>query len=183
MDTMKRKIFISINLPNRVKKRLLAATEKWQGLPVKWVKEGNLHVTLFFLGYIENEIVVEICQKLQKTISNEEIFDLPFDQIELAPAKEDPKMIWLSGKPSNELLALHQKIEKVLGIFASAKKSFRPHITLGRIRKSKWEALAEKPEISEKFPLLLSVESIDVMASDFSGDGQEYALIESCELK
>lgn len=180
---MKRKIFISINLPDRDKKRLIRATEKWQDLPVKWVREPNLHITLVFLGYVADENVAEICEKIRGAVDDVEIFDLEFETIELGPDAEDPKMIWLSGRADENLRSLHEKIEKALGTYVSSKKSFRPHITLGRIRGRKWEALALKPEIFEKYNLIVSVESVDIMASDFSDGGREYTIIESCPLK
>lgn len=180
---MKRKIFISINIPERIKKRLIKTAEKWKDLPVKWVREENLHVTLFFLGYIDDQTMTKTCQLVRETVSGEDIFDLEFDRIELAPDQKDPKMIWLSGNPSEELLALYEKIEKKLGIFTASKKSFRPHITLGRIRKRKWQELETSPEISEKISMGLTVESIDIMASDFQDEEREYVIIESCPLR
>lgn len=179
---MKRKIFISINLAERDKKRLIRATEKWQDLPVKWVREANLHVTLVFLGHIMDENMAEICEKVRGAARNVEIFDLEFEAIELGPDAADPKMIWLSGRADENLKSLHEKIEKALGTYVSSKKSFRPHITLGRIRKRKWEALALKPEILENYNLIVPVESVDVMASDFSDGGREYTIIQSCPL-
>lgn len=179
---MKRKIFISINIPEKIRKRLISATDKWQDLPVKWVKEPNLHVTLFFLGYIDDETTRKVCETTAGIARDYDIFDINFDEITLAP-KEDPRVIWLAGESSDTLLKLHEEIEKGLGIFTSPKKSFRPHITLGRIRKSRWEALENVPEIKEKFLLSLSVDDIDVMANHFEQSGGEYALIEKCPLK
>lgn len=180
---MKRKIFISINISDKAKKRLVSAMQKWHNLPVKWTKESNLHVTLFFLGHIDDDSVAEVCLAVQKITDCEDIFDLNMEKIELAPSGNDPQMIWLVGEPSEELRKIHEKIEKELDIFKAERKIFRPHITLGRIRKYKWQDLDEKPEISEKLPLIITVGSLDIMASDF-GDGQnEYILIESCSLK
>jgi 2'-5' RNA ligase len=178
---MKRKIFISINIPEKVKKRLFLAMEKWRELPVKWVKEVNLHVTLFFLGYIDDGTTEKICEILRDSLQNEEIFDINFDRIEL-DHPESPRLVWLTGESNENLRLLHEKIEKTLDIFTSSRKSFRPHVTLGRIRKTKWEEMTEKAEISEKFLLNLPVESVDVMASHFGGGTQEYTLIESCPL-
>lgn len=178
---MKRKIFISINLPEKVKKRLVLATEKWQKLPVKWVREANLHVTLFFLGYIDDDTTEQICETLQESLLDQETFDIDFDRIELN-STEDPRLIWLTGEPNEQLRQLHEKVEKALGIFSSSKKSFRPHVTLGRIRKTKWESLDEKTLVSEKYLLNVPVESVDIMASHFEGGGQEYVVIESCPL-
>jgi len=180
---MKRKIFISINIPDRVKKRLIFAVEKWQGLPVKWIRQQNLHVTLFFLGYVAEDNLAKICEKVDESVRDVFMFDLEFDQITLSPNEKDPRLIWLSGNPSKELLLLYEKIEKGLGIFEAYKKTFRPHITLGRIRKEKWKNLEEKPNISEKFHMSVSIESVDVMASDFSDGENEYVVIESSALK
>jgi 2'-5' RNA ligase len=179
---MKRKIFISINIPEKVKKRLVLAIEKWHDLPVKWVKEANLHITLLFLGYVDEETLPEICQKVREATESEDIFDIEFNQIELFPSPEEPKMIALTGPASEELLKLHEKLEKELNIFTVSKKSFCPHITLGRGRKYKWEALESKPSIKEKYSLIVSAETIDVMASDFGDGSSEYTVIESCPL-
>lgn len=180
---MKRKIFISINIPDRDKKRLIKATEKWQNLPVKWVREANLHLTLFFLGYVENEDIIGISQKVRSAVSDTDIFDIEFNNIELGPSEEEPRLIWLTGEPNEDLRQLHEKIEKDLDIFTASKKSFRPHVTLGRVRKHKWEALESKPIIQEKLEVFVSVESIDVMASDFGEGESEYTIIESCPLR
>jgi 2'-5' RNA ligase len=179
---MKRKIFISINIPGKVKKRLVQAVEKWKDLPVKWVKSDNFHVTLFFLGYIEDETTRKICDATRKVAEKFELFDIEFNEITL-DSKENPKTIWLTGPHSEELMKLCEKIEKELGIFSASKKSFRPHITLGRIRKHKWEVLENKPGIEEKIILPLSAETIDVMASKFEEGSNEYAVIEACPLK
>lgn len=150
---------------------------------MKWTKEANLHITLLFLGHVDEESLPEICLKTRKVTENKNIFDIEFDTIELFPSASDPKMIALTGPPSADLLTLHEELEKSLGIFTASKKSFRPHITLGRGRKYKWEALENKPSIREKFPLIITAETIDVMASDFGDGNSEYTIIESCPLK
>ncbi len=179
---MQRKIFISINLPEKDQKRLSKFTAQRQTLPVRWTKEKNLHITVDFLGHVSDDLVAGICEKVRETVKNSEVFDLEFEEILLGPTKEKPQMVWLSGKISEELRILQEQIEKSLGIFVASKKTFRPHVTLGRIRKNKWEALKETPEIFSKFTMIVSVESVEVMASDFSGDGPEYTIIESCPL-
>ena len=132
---MQRRIFISINIPEKTKKKLILATEKWQDLPVKWIKEANLHITLVFLGFVLEEAILEICEKTRKVCEEANVFDIEFDQIELFPLVEEPRSVALTGKPSEELKNLVNNIEKELEISNAPKKSFRAHITLGRIRK------------------------------------------------
>jgi len=180
---MKRKIFISVNIKERDRKRLLRAVEIWHDLPVKWTKEQNFHLTIAFLGHISDDSLGEICEKVRDTVKDINVFDLEFSEILLSPNKEQPRLVWLVGKISEELRILQENIERSLGIFVANKKNFRPHITLGRIRKNKWESLKVAPEVFSKFSMLVPVESVEVMASDFSSGGPEYAVIESCPLQ
>jgi 2'-5' RNA ligase len=179
---VRKKIFIGINIPEKAKKRLVLATEKWKNLPIKWTREDKLHLTLLFLGYLDEDLIPEICEKVQLACEDEDIFDVEFDSIELAPSPEKPQMIWLSGLPNENLLKIYEKLEKELGLYVAPKKSFRPHITLGRIRKFKWEVLETRPDISEKFQLIVTADSIDVMSGNFEKGENEYTVLDSCLL-
>lgn len=179
---MKRKIFISINIREKDKKKLSRRIEKWLKFPIKWNKEENFHITILFLGHISDDSVKEICDCVREATKKSDIFDLEFNQISLGPTKENPRMVWLTGKISEELRILQENIEKSLGIFVRSKKSFSPHITLGKIRAHKWEMLENKPEISSEVTMIVPVDAVEVMASDFTGDGPEYTVIESCPL-
>lgn len=179
---MKRKIFISLDIPERDRKRLARLAEKWHDLPVKWTRANNLHITLAFLGFIMETDLPEICQKVAVAAQKNTIFDLEFDEISLFPSVEEPQAIALIGRPSTELKNLVNDLEDALGIAYAPRKSFRPHLTLGRIRKNKWAEMEEEPRILEKFRVNLPVDAIEIMASDFDGETGEYAVLESCPL-
>jgi 2'-5' RNA ligase len=179
---MKHKIFISINLSEKVRKRLILTCEKWQNLPIKWVPIANLHITLAYLGWIYDEALADICQKVREIVSQYDMLDLEFEKITLAPENKKPNMVWFKGKNNPEIMDIVNSLEKELDISRAPRKTFSPHITLGRIRTSKWEALAEKPSIDENFHILVPVESIEIMASDFREEGSEYSVIETCPL-
>ena len=180
---MYKRIFISISIPEQIKKRLLLTTEKWKDLPIKWARKANLHITLAFLGFINEEIIPEICEKIQKICEKENIFDIEFNQIELFPSADNPKLVALTGKPNEELKNLVNSIEKELNISNTPKKSFRPHITLGRGRKYKWEALENKPSIKEKFPLILTVGNVEIVSSELDESGSNYIVLGSYPLQ
>ena len=180
---MKRKIFISINPADQVRRRLVKSCAKWQALPVKWTKEENLRIELFFLGYIDNDVVAEVCQKVRKAVCDIELFDLEFEKISLAPSAENPQEFRVTGKASEKLKDLCETIEKELEIFVVSKKVFSPHILLGKIRKEKWAELKSVPEVNEKASFAVSVEAVDIMASHFDEGKNSFVLIESCALK
>ena len=180
---MKRKVFININIPPSVKKRLVRATEAFSDLPVKWTKEDNLHISFLPIGYILDEAVLDICAKAREVSAGIEILDIEFNEIVVGPSEDDPRAIWLRGKSSPEFLEAHEKVEKALGFFSSKKKSFKPHIVLGKIRKHLWDEMAEgQKKVRKDFPLIVTMESLDVMASSFEEAGAEFSIIESCPL-
>jgi len=180
---MESKIFISINIPQKAKKRLRETMQKWQDLPIKLVKEANLHITLVFLGLIDDEIFIKISEKVRQVCEKTEGFDIKFDQITLFPSKTEPKLVALTGILSEELKNLVNAIEIELGISNAPKKSFRPHITLGRIQKHKWGALKNKPNIQEQFIFPVAVESIEIMSSQLDEDKINYTVLESYPLQ
>jgi len=180
---MQRRIFIGISLPNDVKKRLIQRTEKWQDLPVKWLKDENFHITLAFLGFVDDVKIGEICSAVKRVTQNFESFDVLFEKIELGPSVKEPRMVWIVGGVSEELRKLQETVEKTIGTFVAEKKEFRPHITLGKIRKNKWEELPEKSEVKENFKVSIPVESVEIFESRMENGKRKYDVLETCELK
>ena len=176
----KKKIFVEIDVPNNLRKRLAQQILPWADLPIKWMKEENFHITVAFVGYVDESVLPEICQKVRTAVENFEAFDLEFDQIALGPDSKNPKTVQLIGQPCIELGMLNEEVERALGMRPTAHKEFRPHITLGRIRKLKWDELSEKPEIFEKINVSMTVDSVAIMES--KGGGAEYVSLEECPL-
>lgn len=176
----KKKIFVEINVLGQLQRRLSQVIAKWSDLPIKWMKQENMHITVAFVGYVDESMIPEICEKVSEAVENFPSFDLEFDRIELGPDLLDPKTVWLTGQPCKELGMLNEEIERALGMRPTAHKQFRPHITLGRIRKIKWDELAEKPEISEKLIVSMTVDSVSIMES--KGGGAEFVSLEECPL-
>ena len=118
----KRKLFIEIKVPGSVKKRLQEKIEKWKDLPVKWTKKENIHITLLFLGYVDETALPGMCYKVSEVADQFGVFDLNFNMIEIGPIPEKPRMIWFSGEASEELKNLHQELQKTLGMFQAERK-------------------------------------------------------------
>lgn len=202
---MQRKIFIAVNLPQAVKKRLYQKTEKWRdspphqkikvntlsknqtnfwcgGLPVKWTSEDNLHIALVFLGYLEDEKIPGACLAVRQASENFQSFEISLNKIILGPNANQAKMIWTVGDKSDELKKLQEEIEKELGIFVREKKEFHPHVNMGRIRHEKWIELPENPIINEKINFVIPVESVEILESITENGKRKYLLLEDCPL-
>jgi 2'-5' RNA ligase len=183
---MKRRIFIAINLSEKIKKRLKEYQEKFDHLPVRWTKVSSLHITLVFIGYVDNEQMLESCKIAREVASKFDPFFINFKKIVLGPIGKEPRMIWLEGEAGKELSELKKALEEALldgstGFYKPEKRAFNPHITLARARAGQEEALKDAAaQIVEDFKAQFDVNSIEVMESNLKFDGAEYATLESC---
>lgn len=185
----RRRIFLAINLPESIKKKLLAFREKWSDLPVYWTKKDNLHITLIFIGYVDDEEMLEICQLAREVIRQYNLFEIKLNQICLGPPNRPARMIWVEGQADNKLAQLKNDLERVLlnsaksGFNRTENRAFRIHITLARIKHQLWRTLPDKPEINQELNLNFLAESVEVMESHLSKIGAEYMVLESIKLE
>lgn len=189
---MRYRIFIAINLPEEIKKKLENYRLKWPELPARWTKKENLHITMIFLGYVLDEELLEICKITKEVASRREAFSINLNKICYGPPKKlPPRMIWAEGEKSTELAELKKDLENSL-LDSEGKilkepetRDYAPHITLARIRKWDWQRIEpeERPQISESISLDFDVCSIDVMESRLKKGGSEYTVLESAPLE
>ncbi len=188
------RVFIAINLSNDIKKSLVKSQKQIQEMfsfddeevgskAIKWTKEDNLHITLEFLGYITDQEVADICEIVRDVASNHEEFMIDLTKISYGPKDQaDPRMIWVTGENSEELVSLKNDLSEEFGV--PKIKNYNPHITLARINKWLWHAmeLEERPTIDEEINVSFSVNSIDVVESILKKSGPQYTVLESAPL-
>lgn len=195
---MKKRIFIAINLSEKVRKRLKEYQEKTKDLftrrsfsgggPVRWTKIPSLHITLVFIGYVDNEQMLEACKIAREMAGKADPFFINFKRISFGPIGNAPRMIWLEMVANQELDDLKKKLEEALvskdtGLQKVENRPFSPHITLARLKMEQWrEAQINPAEVEQDFKVQFEVSSIEVMESDLKFDGAEYATLESCPL-
>ena len=186
---MRHRIFIAINFPENVKKKLSEYENKWLELPCRWTKKENLHITLAFLGYISDEELVEICKITKEVASKHEPFFINLNKIIYGPPKKPPRMVWAEGEKSEELGKLQKDLENSLSGLSTELESeegrgYTPHITLGRLKLWEFRQIEpeERPEVNEEIFLTFDVSSIEVMESQLKRGGPEYTILESCSL-
>ncbi len=166
-----RRLFVGIPLSPALRKRLTQERETWPEEAVIFTAPDNLHVTLFFLGFVREEAVADVCLRVGEVCRSTESFELVWSGIRLMDSEESPKSIWLTGEPSDALRSLREAIEKEFASFITEKKVYRPHVTLAKIKKSKWLKLDEKPKLREKLLLIEPVDTVAVFES-FSLEGK-----------
>ncbi|MES5100833.1 RNA 2',3'-cyclic phosphodiesterase [Agrobacterium sp. BA1120] len=107
------------------------------GLPgARWIDVENYHITLRFIGDIDNRTADEVVNRLDR-------IDRPEFQVNLTGigsfGSKKPHSIWAGVSPSAEMTALQGEIERIcqrLGLPPDPRK-FTPHVTLARLRNSR----------------------------------------------
>lgn len=169
---MEKKIFIAINLPEGIKKKLVFSQEKISRsfndfCPIKWTRKNNLHITLFFIGYVDINDLVDVFNKVENIAKKFNPFSVSMERISYGPKENNPKMVWVEGKKSLEMAKMNKDLEKIILESKGERNEFIPHITLGRIIQWQFRKIEpeENPDISEDISMSFIAESLDIMES------------------
>jgi len=104
---------------------------------VRYTAPQNLHLTLLFLGDIDETLIPQIGEKLERICRNFTEFDLEFSNLGAFPSQRNPRIIWLGVKHPEPVTALAKAIIHDTGLVAEPEKAgFTPHLTLGRVGES-----------------------------------------------
>lgn len=140
MKTIRAFIAIEISPPSKLKISEFINQLKRSESDVKWVNDTQMHLTLKFLGNIEQDKIPEISGALKDIASKAVVFQIIFSGIEAFPDINRPRVIWLGiEKGADNLKKLAGHIEdkmKNLG-FAKEGRCYKAHLTLGRVRSLK----------------------------------------------
>jgi 2'-5' RNA ligase len=135
--------FIAIELPEEIHEGLkkLQNELKDRMRDVRWTKYGNVHLTLKFLGDTETKKIDAIGKTLQDIADSFSPFVISLAGIGAFPNSRKPSVIWTGiNKGINETISLANQIEKAMEKFGfeREKRSFKPHLTIGRVREIKY---------------------------------------------
>jgi len=131
--------FIAIKLPDDVIERLREVQTglKREGLDIKWVRPENIHLTLKFLGDIQNSDVDAVGNALESAAGPFAPLTLSAAGLGAFPSVKRPRVLWAGVRGDLETLSrLHARLEEGLSRLGIEKenKTFKGHLTLGRLK-------------------------------------------------
>lgn len=136
------RLFIALPLPPRTAEAVRVASrlaqERLSGdSDVRWQPQGNLHVTLHFLGDIDEARLGEVTGALATAVSRSAPFELSLSHYGVFPAPRRPSVLWLGL--DGDLAALHGLHERLTlaltGVWRNQERLYHPHLTLARVRR------------------------------------------------
>ena len=150
--------FIAIDLPKETKIKIaeLESDLKKCDLAFKWVKPENLHLTLKFLGDINQEQVSKIKETINKISGRFAAFEASFNGFGFFPNPRKPRVFFISIDKEELLKSIARELEEELETLGFDKENrFKSHITLARIKDLKniesLEAKIKNTQLDKKF--------------------------------
>lgn len=127
------RLFVALSLPDGVIARLAIMCS---GIPgANWVAPENMHITLRFIGEVDEPTAEEINYVLSQLEAD--AFSLEICGLDTFGRGSHPHALWVAVKASPELLHLQSKIESTIvraGLPPEGRK-FTPHVTLARMNR------------------------------------------------
>lgn len=175
--------FLAVEVPEQIRKNIdhFIRVEAKRELPIKWVKFENLHITLKFLGEIDDGKKAEILHVMKEIVKKYEPFNTQLSGIGCFPNPTNPRVLWVGVRDGSEMLCdIAGEIEKDLAHLGfKDEKRFHPHLTIGRIKKfCKIDHILEKMLESEPF----SINAVTLFKSTLKPEGPIYTSLDRFQL-
>ncbi|MBT8390837.1 MAG: RNA 2',3'-cyclic phosphodiesterase [Ignavibacteriaceae bacterium] len=180
------RLFVALKIPNDVLSKLLEecyiAAEK--PLRFKWETKNKIHLTLKFLGEVEDEYLVQILSELD-FLTNYSSFNCSISRFGFFFKNQLPKILWADVNSDHSFVQivdeLNERFEK-FGIEKERRK-FRAHLTLLRIKKDVSEKFIQRIKSHQFNELRFIASKVSLIQSELSKQGATYTDLKTYELK
>ena len=172
------RIFISIDMPEEVKREIKQIQDKLLDFQGKKTEQENLHLTLKFLGEVDEKKIENVKRRLKEIKFNQ--LETEIDSIGVFSEKF-VKIIWLHLTNCEES---QKKIDEALFGMFEKEKRFMSHLTIARVKKldNKKKFLEDLRKI--KIPeIKFVVDNFRLKKSILEEKGPVYETLEEYELK
>lgn len=172
---------MAILLDERVRAALDAEIARLRpvGRDVAWVASGNLHVTLKFLGAVDEERIPAVSAAITRAATARPPFELVVQGLGAFPTLTRPRVVWAGlAEGASALRDLAAAVDRELTPlgFAPEGRPFAAHVTLGRVREPRRDpGLEQAIRAGAALDLgRLQVGRLSLMRSDLSPRGARY---------
>lgn len=131
--------FIAVKISSQQRRKIadLIGDLRASEARVKWVRPENMHITLKFLGEVDERKLPEIFDSFEKSLTNAQAFAFNLKDIGCFPNIRRPRVIWVGiERGKDELKILANTVDNFMAEFGfeREKRGFSAHLTIGRVR-------------------------------------------------
>lgn len=181
--------FIAIDLTSdEVRKKLVEVQDRiarTRSAKIKFVEPENLHITLKFLGEINEEQAKEIGKILEDIAKKYKKHDVKVKGVGVFPGYNYVRVIWTGIENDEIIKKIAGDVERAMRELGFKRdREFVSHITIGRVKyvKDKVELMLVLKELANEEFGSFRVETIELKKSTLTPKGPIYETIKRCEL-
>jgi len=167
--------FIAIEMPEEIKEILLDAQKQIDTEKAKIRPAKAFHLTLKFLGEVEEKKIEEIKSALKEIKFKK--FNTSLTEIGVFPDESYVKVVWVGlNDPENKITNLQKEIDSKMEILSFKKDTrFHPHLTLARVNfvEDKERFIKNLKEIKIKKETF-QITEFKLIKSTLTGEGPVY---------
>lgn len=131
--------FIAVEITEGIRGRIVSLQDELARLDpiVKWTEPENLHVTLVFLGEVDNRDIPMVHRIATHAVHGIGRFRASVTGVGCFPNPRRPRTLWVGmAAGAAELTVIHDRLEDPLTDLGYRRENRRytPHVTLGRVR-------------------------------------------------
>lgn len=178
--------FIAFPLSPEIKELLekIQAEIKTCVIDAKWVNPFNTHITLKFLGEIQENTLLKVEQIIVKTADEFSSLKIYLKSFGFFPTERNPRVFFIATDKEDFLKQIASFLENNLQALGFKKENrFKSHITLARLKSKKnIGCILEKIKAIELTKTFL-IKEIVLFKSTLTSKGPEYEKIFKARLK
>jgi 2'-5' RNA ligase len=181
----KTRTFIGIDIGDAIRANATALQKELAktGTEVKWASPESMHITLLFLGDVDDRDLHAVCKAVKEAAATEAPFALRVAGVGAFPTPRRPKILWAGITDGMEpLKRLNSALEGPmleLGCYRKEERGYTPHLTLGRVKADSgaFALAAEIPRRAAWEGGTAAVNEVLVYSSEMERDGPVYTVI------
>jgi 2'-5' RNA ligase len=174
------RLFVAAELPALHRAALGGVCEQGRRGGVRWVPAENVHLTLKFLGEVDDNLVPKIEEALATVAAGAEPFPLSLSGCGCFPNARAPRVLWVGlGEGAAAAGALAAAVDEALEPlgFGREKRPFQAHLTIGRAKEPREAATTATRKLAQLGEFAAAAEPLEAMAlvkSTLTPDGSIY---------
>jgi 2'-5' RNA ligase len=188
------RLFVGVELDDRVKEAAASIGESLQRelgprVDARWVPAANLHITLWFLGEV-NESRVESTMDTLNRPFDEMAFDLEIFGAGAFPPSGPPRVLWLGVTAGGDSLArVHAELTRRLEPigYEAERRAYSAHLTIARVKNiGRGVSARDVRSVLQARPAHAGrcrIEAVTVFRSHVSSKGATYEALQRVRLK
>lgn len=141
LELIMKRIFMAIDISVEARRKVSGYIETLRGefprVRVGWEKPEKIHLTLKFLGETDEKQLRNLIEAVEKTARRIWIFKMRISETGVFPSPKNARILWLGAKDEAGSLRELNKIlesECETNNFPREKRTFKPHLTIARLR-------------------------------------------------